>query len=334
MTRRAQALAKADSMFTLEPVHAFLPGAGLGTRLRPLTDQLPKPLVTLFHRPLVEHALEACHRAGAGGFAINTHHLAGHWDPAFPTIDGPPLRGGNGEPARHSTWLGNPVTFFHEPILLETGGGVKNIEPWFGQGSLLVHNADIFSTMAVEQLVAAHRASGAVATLAIRSSGPALHVAVDLDRGLVTDIRNFLGHSGGTHQFTGIYCAERELLDLIPAGEKVSVIPAFLELINQSRLGCVVLDEGAWFDLGTPGTLLAAHLDPPVEPALPRIHPQASVDPAANVDALSWIGPGASVPAGAALERSLVLPGAAVPAGTHSSSIILPDGTSISIDDE
>jgi len=318
----------------LPPVHAFLPGAGLGTRLRPLTDQLPKPLVTLFHRPLVEHALEACHRAGATEFSINTHHLAEKWEPSYPTVDGPPLLGGNGEPARHSTWLGQAVAFFHEPILLETGGGVKNIEPWFDEGSLLVHNADIFSTMAVDHLVAAHRASGAVATMALRSSGPALHVAVDLDRGSVTDIRNFLGHSEGTHQFTGIYCAERALLDLIPAGEKISVIPAFLELIRQNRLGCVVLDEGAWFDLGVPATLLAAHLDPPIDPRLPRIHPDALIDPAAEIDALSWVGPGATVPAGATLDRSLVLPGAKVGPGQYSNRIILPDGSSIPPHDE
>lgn len=315
-------------------MHAFLPGAGLGTRLRPLTDQLPKPLVPLFHRPLVEHALEACHRAGATEFAVNTHHLPEAWKPAFPTVDGPPLRGGNGEPARHSTWLGQPVAFFHEPVLLETGGGVKNIEPWFDEGSLLIHNADIFSTMAVDQLVAAHRASGAVATLALRSSGPALHVAVDLDRGLVTDIRNFLGHSDGTHQFTGIYCAEHELLDLIPAGQKSSVIPAFLELIKQNRLGCVVLDEGAWFDLGVPATLLGAHLDPPIDPGMPRIHPEANIDPAARVDPLSWIGPGSTVPAGATLDRSLVLPGAGVKAAHFSNSIILPDGSSFLPHDE
>lgn len=315
-------------------MHAFLPGAGLGTRLRPLTDLLPKPLVPLFHRPLVEHALAASHRAGATDFAINTHHLADAWQPAYPTVDGPPLRGGNGEPARHSTWLGHPLTFFHEPILLETGGGVKNIEPWFDQGTLLIHNGDIFSTLPLDQLVAAHRASGAVVTMALRSAGPALHVAMDPDRSLVTDIRRMLGKADGSYQFTGIYCAERELLEMIPADEKISVIPAFLELAKSGRLGGVLLDDGVWFDLGDPATLLAAHLDPPVDPGTPRIHPDALIDPAGRIDPLSWVGPGATVPAGASLTGCLVLPGAPVPAGEHSDTIFLPDGSTVCPTDE
>lgn len=315
-------------------MHAFLPGAGLGTRLRPLTDLLPKPLVPLFHRPLVEHALDACHRAGATDFAINTHHLAAEWRHALPPVDGPPMHGGNGEPATHSSWHGQPLALFHEPILLETGGGVKNIEPWFAHGTLLVHNADIFTTVPLDRLVAAHRASGALVTMALRSTGPALHVAIDPERGIVTDIRRLLGRHDGSHQFTGIYCAERELLDLIPAGEKISVIPAFLELARQARLGFVVLDDGAWLDLGTPSTLLDAHLDPPVDPGVPPIHHAATIDPAAMLDPHCWVGPGATVAAGASLSNCLVLPGATVPPGKHAGIIFLPDGSTLSPSDE
>ena len=86
---------------------AFILGAGLGTRLRPLTDVLPKPLVPLFHKPLAMWAVEACEAVGCMRFAINTHHLPEKWK-------------GFGE--------GRDVTFFHEGVLLETGGGLKNIE--------------------------------------------------------------------------------------------------------------------------------------------------------------------------------------------------------------
>ena len=62
-----------------KPVNqAFIPGAGLGTRLRPLTERLPKPLVPLFHRAFAEWAMESCARTGIRRFAINTHHLPRH----------------------------------------------------------------------------------------------------------------------------------------------------------------------------------------------------------------------------------------------------------------
>jgi len=310
-------------------MHAFLPGAGRGTRLRPITDRLPKPLVPLFHRPLVEHALDACLAAGAGRFTVNTHHLPEAWAPRFPSVEAPgaaAVCGENGEEARHSEWRGRPLAFFHEPVLLETGGGVRNIRPWFEGGDLLlVHNADIFSTMDLRRLVSEHRASGLPATLALRSRGPGRNVSVGDGATRVLDLRGLLGRGTPDHQFTGIYCAGPELLDRISPGEVVSAVFAFVELAKEGRLGCVVLDEGAWLDLGDPATLLSAHLDPPAAPEMPRIHPRATVDPAAEVDGESWVGPGAVVPAGAVLRRCLVFPGVVVQPGVHE-RVILPGG--------
>jgi NDP-sugar pyrophosphorylase family protein len=203
---------------------------------------------------------------------------------------------------------------------------VKNLSPWLEEGSLLIHNADIFAGLPLTSLVEAHRASGLPVTMALRSSGPGLHVAVNDDASRVTDIREYLDRAPGTHQFTGIYCADRELLDLIPGGQKVSVIPAFLELAKAGRLGCVVLDEGAWVDLGDPATLLAAHLDPDHDPGVPRIHVGARIEAGAEVDGASWVGAGAEVPAGTVLSRCLVLPGAKVAPGLHDRAVCFGDG--------
>lgn len=182
---------------------AFILGAGLGNRLRPLTGRLPKPLVPLFHHPLAEWAMAACARVGIGQFAINTHHLPEAWA---------------------DFGAGNAVTLFHEPVLLETGGGLKNIAAWMGNDPLLVHNGDIFSTLPLEKLIAAHEASGLPVTLALRSEGVAKHIALDSSGTRVTDIRKLLGRAEGTHLFTGIYCVSPAFLDLIPAAEKISVI--------------------------------------------------------------------------------------------------------------
>ena len=145
---------------------AFLLGAGLGTRLRPLTEALPKPLIPVFHRPLIHHALDHCLAAGIKEFAINTHHLPESWPATFPD----------------STYRDAPLSFFHEDVLLETGGGIKNIDPWIGDEVLLVYNGDILTDLPLETLLATHAASGNKATLALRSEGPNCNVAVDGDR--------------------------------------------------------------------------------------------------------------------------------------------------------
>jgi mannose-1-phosphate guanylyltransferase len=267
---------------------AFILGAGLGNRLRPLTGRLPKPLVPLFHRPLAEWAMAACARAGIERFAINTHHLPEAWS------------GFGAE---------NELTLFHEPVLLETGGGLKNIAAWMGNDAVLVHNGDIFSTLPLAKLIAAHKASGLPVTLALRSEGVAQHIALDPSGTRVTDIRMLLGKAEGTHLFTGIYCVSPAFLDLIPAAEKISVIPAFLELAKSGRLGAIVLDEGVWLDLGDRESYLQAHRELDLAPA---IHPQAVVTGA--VIERSVVGPGAVVESGAVVRDSVIWPGGRVSA--------------------
>lgn len=271
---------------------AFILGAGLGTRLRPLTDQLPKPLVPLFHRPLVEWAMSACSRAGIRRFAINTHHLPDAWNdfvsrPAFAESD---------------------VTLFHEPVLLETGGGLKNIASWIGDVPLLVHNADIFSTLPLEKLIAAHEASGLPVTLALRSVGDAKHIALDDSMTRVTDIRRRLDRAEGSHVFSGIYCVNPDFLGMLPADEKISVIPAFLELAKQGRLGAVVLDEGVWLDLGDRESYLQAHRELKLGPA---IHPHAEIETGAIIEN-SIVGPGAVIEAGAIVRNCVIWPNSRV----------------------
>lgn len=289
---------------------AFLPGAGLGTRLRPLTDALPKPLVPLFHRPLIEWAMETCRAAGITDFAINTHHLPDQWEAAGTPwhITGSGIPGANGLPSKSGIWQGLPLHLFHEPNLLETGGGVKNVEAWTGGENVLVHNGDIFSSLPLSELIATHENSGDPVTLALRSDGVARHIAIEGDRAI--DIRGKLGRAEGTHVFSGIYCFSPELLERIPPG-KVSVIPAFLELAKEGRLGAVVLDDGDWRDLGDPIAYLAAHRELALSPA---VHPEARLHPDSVVEN-SIVGPGATIGAGAVVRNSVIWPGATVTAG-------------------
>ena len=266
---------------------AFLLGAGLGTRLQPLTDTLPKPLIPFANRPLVTHVMDHCIDAGITDFAINTHHLHEAWSATFPD----------------NSYRGASLTFFHEPVLLETGGGIKNIEDWINGDPILVYNGDIVTDLPIDRLITGHFASNNTATLAVQDHGPALHLALDGHR--ITDIREKVAGLPGTHQFTGIYCIDPEILDLIPADEKISVIPAFLELIKRSELGAYhVKGEPRWLDLGTREAYLEASFG-----MTPEVHPTARVD---GTVTNSWVGENCRVEEGAVVENSILWPGTTV----------------------
>ncbi|MBT7214724.1 MAG: NTP transferase domain-containing protein [Verrucomicrobia bacterium] len=264
---------------------AFLLGAGLGTRLQPLTETLPKPLIPFANRPLITHALDHCLQAGITDFAINTHHLHETWDRFFP----------NGK------YRDANLTFFHEPELLETGGGIKNIADWIKDDPVLVYNGDIITDFPIDRLMTGHMASNNTATLAVQNHGPDLRITVDGHR--VTDVRGLIHQQQGTHQFTGIYVIDPEILELIPPNEKISIIPAFVELIKQGELGAYhVKGHPKWLDLGTRETYLKASLAIP-----PKVSREARISETANIQN-SWVAQNAIVESGAIIKDSILWP--------------------------
>lgn len=294
---------------------AFVLGAGLGERLRPLTEQLPKPLIPVFHQPLITYAFDHLLGAGVREFVVNTHHLPQTYAQAFP--DG--------------SYRGARIAFRHEsPVRLETAGGIANVRDLLGEQPFIVYNGDILSTLPLAPLIREHEQSGNLVTLALRSSGPALHIGYDAATRRVTDIRNMLGTGNiGTHLFTGIYICDSAFHDWLTPGKVESVIPIFLGMIQRGeKLGAVVLDEGDWWDLGSRAAYLEAHqaLAASGRHAAPAIHPQAQVSPDAILEGLNIIGPGAVVEAGASLQDCILWPGAHVTGSADLSRCIVRSG--------
>ncbi|MBU0651613.1 MAG: phosphotransferase [Proteobacteria bacterium] len=216
---------------------AFILGAGLGTRLRPLTQNCPKPLLPIGGRPLITFAMDHCLSIGVGRFIVNTHHCAAAYDEAFP--DG--------------NWRGTPILFRHEPVLLDTAGGMKNIEDLLEEGeTILVYNGDILSDLPLERLLTAHAAGGREVTLALRSSGPLRNVCLDA-RGEICDFRDLLGNRGVRRcLFTGISVVERRFLRRLIPGKAESTIPVFAAMIREApgSVASAVIDDGSWEDVG------------------------------------------------------------------------------------
>lgn len=298
---------------------AFVLGAGLGTRLRPLTEVRPKPLIPVCNKPLICHGFDHLRSYGIRRFVVNTHWLPETWPAEFP----------NGR------YCDTSVTFRHEPEILETAGGIKNIEDLLGDEPFLVYNGDIWTDLPLDGAFAAHRERGSEVTLLLRTYNEPRHVSFDMASGLVTDIGGKLGDA--THPrflFTGVYIVSPRFLARIPPATKIGVVPIFLDMIRAGApVHGFVADHGSWWDLGSRGQYLAAHdflAQNGQCSRAPWIDPKAEVAPTAEIDGASAIGARAVIGAGAVLTDSIVWPGARVAAGANLVGCVVTGRTPVS----
>jgi mannose-1-phosphate guanylyltransferase len=217
---------------------AFILGAGLGTRLQPLTERCPKPLLDIGGRPVITYAMDHLLSIGVERFIVNTHHCPDVYLQKFP--DG--------------QWRGIPIIFRYEAVLLDTAGGLKNIEDLLDEDqTILCYNGDVIANFPLQGLMQAHERKQPEATLVLRSSGPLLNVSVN-ERGEICDLRHVLNNPGvKSCLFAGIYAVETSILRYIEAGRIETIVSTFLQRITQkpgSIMG-VVIDEGTWQDIGS-----------------------------------------------------------------------------------
>lgn len=216
---------------------AFILGAGLGTRLRPLTDNVPKPLLTISGRPIISFAMEHLAEAGIERFVVNTHYLPRSYSECFP----------------NSNWRGIPITFRYEPTLLDTAGGLKNIEDLLQDDeAILCYNGDIISDVSLGQLIKLHEENRPEATLVLRSTGPLLNVNIT-ESGEICDMRNTTGKAGfRSCLFAGIYAIETSLLTHFEPGIR-SIVPVLLDRIRNDHRSIrgLIIDGGRWSDIGS-----------------------------------------------------------------------------------
>lgn len=234
-------------------MRAMVLAAGLGTRLRPLSDRIAKPAVPFFGRPILLHALDLLAKAGVTEAVVNTHHRPADIEAL---ADEAPL----------------PLRFSHEPEILGTGGGLANARNLFDdQDELIVVNGDVVFDLPVAEALAAHRASGAAVTLLlVPNPDPARYgrvVAIDPFSGYgsargLRRVDEILGPKpdGEGFLFSGASIHSRRALDLLPAGPSEIVPTLWRPLAAEGRLAGFVSD-GLWYELGTLHDLLEGHLD-------------------------------------------------------------------------
>ena len=136
---------------------AFILGAGLGTRLLPLTERCPKPLLEIGGRPIITYAMNHLLKVGVDRFIVNTHHLPEVFSEKFPD----------------KQWRGVPILFRHEPVLLDTAGGLKNIEDLVDEDEAIIcYNGDVITDLPLQRLLEAHEKKRPAVSNAIENRWP------------------------------------------------------------------------------------------------------------------------------------------------------------------
>lgn len=289
----------------------------MGKRLRPLTDNRPKPLIPFFNRLLITRIFESLTAVGIERAVVNTHHCASQYD----TLLG--LKNGVGRVGELD------IQCVHEPVLLETGGGIRNASDYLGNEPVLIHNGDIFTTVDLAGLMQAHDAGASDVTVHLRSHGGPLQVGWDESAGRVCDFRNALGNPGSkTCLFSGVYVVEPSFVSRIPPDEIISVVPVFLEMLRSGvPIAGYLDDSGVWADLGNRDAYLDAHANWFREAGCPQIliHPSASVSIHADLRGFVSVGAHAVIESGAMIENSVIWDGAKIASGARLKRCIVRD---------
>ncbi|WP_055494930.1 NDP-sugar synthase [Streptomyces sp. TP-A0356] len=296
---------------------AILLVGGQGTRLRPLTSHMPKPLLPVAGVPFLTHQLARAAAAGVTRIVFATSYLAELFEAEF---------GDGGQ-------LGLELEYVTEKVPLGTGGAIRNAAERLRSAPdepVLVLNGDILSGLDIAALRDGHRASGADVTLHLkRVDDPRAFGLVPTDAdGRVTA---FLEKPQTPEEITtdqinaGCYVFTRAVLDRIPAGRVVSVErETFPELLASGAHVRGVVNDCYWLDLGTPAAFVQGSADlvrgKVASPALPGpvgealVLPGAHVHPSAVLSGGTVVGPGAVIGEGTVVEGSVLLAGARIDA--------------------
>lgn len=231
-------------------MQAFIPAAGLGTRLLPLTEHRPKALVEVGGVPLLKIAIDNLARQGATRIVVNVHHFADMVIDYLQSHD----------------WGTEVLVSNEKDKLLDTGGGLKKAAPLFNRDEpILIHNVDILSRINFHDLVELHQQEGNFVTLAV-SVRDTSRFLLFADNGLLVGWNNrSTGEAKWVDElvaknralaFSGIAVLEPGVLDVLPPCEiPYPIVPAYLNIAKEHRISYFIHSSSDWMDVGTPQSL-------------------------------------------------------------------------------
>ncbi len=218
----------------------FILAAGLGERLRPITNYIPKPLLPIVGKPVLQSVLEKVSALPIYKIGINLHHkreVMERW-------------------INQSAFSKN-IELFHEEPILGTGGALYNAGAFLKNSTFLVHNSDIISDIDVKQLTAFHLSSKNLATIAVHDYSEFNKLEID-EKGFLKSVGTASGKNSKYLAFTGIAVYQPEFLKFLPTGAS-SVVDAWLRAIHEGyKIGSLDVTGCYWTDTGTPASYAKA----------------------------------------------------------------------------
>lgn len=232
--------------------------AGLGTRLRPITNDRPKAMVAINGMPLLEIAIRRLKWFGIEDIVINIHHF-GQQILDFLA-------------SRH--YFDCQITISDERnLLLDTGGGLKKAAPYLGSDSFVLYNVDILNDLDLDAMITAHQQTKALATLAVRQRSSSRYFLFDENNRLsgwrnaktgaridCRDVKNAQDWA-----FSGIHIVNPRLMDFMPEASVFSIIDVYLQAGQTESIMAYPHDNSLWLDVGKHEAL------PKAEALLPQI---------------------------------------------------------------
>lgn len=293
---------------------ALVLSAGFGTRLRPLTDEIPKPLVPIGETPLLERSLWALHAAGADQLVVNVHHHASQIE-------------------AHLQTLPMPVLVSREAQILGTAGGIAQAKRYLREGPLVIVNGDIVGELPLAHLLK-NASEGLVMAVTERAIGEG---TVGLgSEGQVVRLRGeIFGQEVASGDYMGVAVLGNSCLNSLPPEGCLIGDWALPELRRGARIFAVVV-RGSFEDVGSPGDYLAANLGwlrARTEDPLGSFLAEGATVGAGVELVSSIVGKGARVSGSGVLRNAMILPGAEAQAPLRD-VIVTPRGVVIAVERE
>jgi mannose-1-phosphate guanylyltransferase len=234
----------------VSPPKAMVLCAGFGTRLRPLTNVLPKPLVPVANRPLIAYALALLEKAGVRQVAVNLHHLGDKIHSAV----------------KDGSEYNLKITYSPEDPILGTGGGLMRMRSFLQDDRFFLLNGDVLCGVDLEALLRFHAERAAAATMVVGPLPPgASFTPLRMDEaGWLVELKDARREPAGKTRevmFLGVHVLEPPVFDFLPTrGFSCINSQAYTAMIAEGLDVAAYYHGGFWYDLGTPASYLAANL--------------------------------------------------------------------------
>lgn len=232
------------------PKHAMIFAAGLGTRLRPLTNDRPKALVEIKGLSLLEIQLRRLKAYGFETVTVNIHHFADQVESFLKSKD----------------WGMEIFISDERELLLDTGGGIrKALKFWGNAKEVFVINVDVLSDLDPKKLMEVHRSNKALATLALRDRKTSRYLIFDNKMRLegwenkqTGEIKGKKSDDSQALAFSGIQIIDTALVKMMPENQPFSIIESYLSNSESGKILGYLQNDGIWLDVGKPAELQSA----------------------------------------------------------------------------